>query len=446
LLIFCLVYSIALKIKEIFMTRSTDLFHQAQALIPGGVNSPVRAFKGVGGDPIFFKQGKGAYLIDVDGNEYIDYVGSWGPLILGHCHPAVIEAVTTVLYSGMSFGAPTELEVQLAEKISFLMPSIQKIRMVNSGTEATMTAIRLARGVTQKNKLIKFNGCYHGHSDGLLVKAGSGLLTLGIPSTPGIPQSVTEHTLTANFNNLQQTEALFEKYAHDIAAVIVEPVAGNMGFVLPEPGFLKGLRELCDRYNALLIFDEVMTGFRVGLTGAQGIFSIKPDITTLGKVIGGGMPVGALGGSADIMSHLAPEGTVYQAGTLSGNPLAMAAGLATLSEIEKPGFFEALSATTQKLTQVLAAVAESFRIPFFTASLGGMFGFCFTEKKHIADYEDVAASDEVLFKKFYHAMLDKGVYFAPSMYEAGFVSAAHGEVELFKTQEAAERVFSSLSK
>ncbi|KTD00303.1 glutamate-1-semialdehyde 2,1-aminomutase [Fluoribacter gormanii] len=428
------------------MTRSTELFHQAQAIIPGGVNSPVRAFKGVGGDPIFFKQGKGAYLVDVDNNEYIDYVGSWGPLILGHCHPAVIEAVNKVLHSGMSFGAPTELEIQLAEKITSLIPSIEKVRMVNSGTEATMTAIRLARGVTKKNKFIKFNGCYHGHSDSLLVKAGSGLLTLGIPSTPGIPQSVTEHTLTANFNNLEQTAQLFEKFPDDIAAVILEPVAGNMGFVLPEPEFLNGLRQLCDQHNALLIFDEVMTGFRVGLTGAQGVFGITPDITTLGKVIGGGMPVGALGGKAEIMSFLAPEGPVYQAGTLSGNPLAMAAGLATLSEIEKPGFFDRLIETTQSLTQALASVAETLNIPFFTASLGGMFGFCFTEKKRIADYADVAASDEVLFKKFYHGMLDKGIYFAPSMYEAGFVSSAHGEHEVAKTQMAAEEVLSQLKK
>ena len=426
------------------MTRSTDLFHKAQTLIPGGVNSPVRAFKGVGGEPIFFKQGKGAYLTDVDNNQYIDYVGSWGPLILGHCHPAVIDAVNQVLHSGMSFGAPTELEVLLAEKIISLIPSIEKVRMVNSGTEATMTAIRLARGVTGKNKFIKFNGCYHGHSDSLLVKAGSGLLTLGIPSTPGIPQSVTEHTLTADFNDLEQTAHLFEKYPDDVAAVILEPVAGNMGFVLPTPEFLKGLRELCDQHNALLIFDEVMTGFRVGLTGAQGIFDITPDITTLGKVIGGGMPVGALGGSAEIMSHLAPEGAVYQAGTLSGNPLAMAAGLATLTEIEKPGFFDALSKTTKDLTQALASVTEALKIPFFTASLGGMFGFCFTEKTHVANYSDVAASDEVLFKKFYHAMLDKGVYFAPSMYEAGFVSSAHGTQEIVKTQGAAEQVLRQL--
>jgi glutamate-1-semialdehyde 2,1-aminomutase len=422
------------------MTRSTDLFHQAQGVIPGGVNSPVRAFKGVGGDPIFFQQGNGAYLTDVDNKKYIDYVGSWGPLILGHCHPAVINAVSKVLHSGMSFGAPTELEIQLAKKIISLMPSIEKIRMVNSGTEATMTAIRLARGFTNRNKFIKFNGCYHGHSDGLLVKAGSGLLTLGIPSTPGIPASITEHTLTADFNNLDQVAQLFEKYPDDIATVILEPIAGNMGFVLPKPEFLIGLREICTQYKALLIFDEVMTGFRVGLEGAQGLYHIKPDLTTLGKVIGGGMPVGALGGRADIMSFLAPEGPVYQAGTLSGNPLAMAAGLATLNEIAKPDFFANLDKTTNALLQGLSAVTESLHIPLFTASKGGMFGFCFTDKKSVADYADIASSDEVLFKKFYHGMLDNGVYFAPSMYEAGFVSSAHADEEIKITQEVAEKV------
>lgn len=426
------------------MSRSLDLFHQAQTIIPGGVNSPVRAFKSVGGDPIFFKSGKGAYLTDVDNKQYVDYVGSWGPLILGHCHPTVIEAVNKVLHSGMSFGAPTELEIQLAEKIASLMPSIEKIRMVNSGTEATMTAIRLARGFTNKNKFIKFNGCYHGHSDSLLVKAGSGLLTLGIPSTPGIPQSITEHTLTADFNDLDQVVQLFEKYPDDIATVILEPVPGNMGFILPKPEFLKGLRELCDQYNALLIFDEVMTGFRVDLHGAQGLFSIKPDITTLGKVIGGGMPVGALGGKREIMSFLAPEGPVYQAGTLSGNPLAMAAGLATLKEIEKNNFFKDLSNTTLKLTKALSAAAESANIPFFTSSLGGMFGFCFTDKRSVENYSDIASSDEVLFKKFFHAMLTQGVYFAPSMYEAGFVSSAHGDMEIQKTYEATELVLNQL--
>lgn len=426
------------------MSRSSALFHQAQALIPGGVNSPVRAFKGVGGDPIFFKQGQGAYLTDVDNKKYIDYVGSWGPLILGHCHVSVIDAVSKVLHSGMSFGAPTALEVELAQKICSLIPSIEKIRMVNSGTEATMTAIRLARGFTNRNKFIKFNGCYHGHSDGLLVKAGSGLLTLSIPSTPGIPASITEHTLTANFNNLDEVAQLFEKYPQDIATVILEPIAGNMGFVLPKPDFLKGLRQLCDQYGALLIFDEVMTGFRVGLTGAQGLYDIKPDLTTLGKVIGGGMPVGALGGRADVMSFLAPEGPVYQAGTLSGNPLAMAAGLATLTELEQEGFFERLSRTTSLLIESLSTVAKSMSIPLFTASQGGMFGFCFSEKEYIYDYADVAESDEVLFKRFYHGMLQEGIYFAPSMYEAGFVSSAHTEHEINMTQAAAEKVLYTL--
>jgi len=425
------------------MNKSHQLFNQARAVIPGGVNSPVRAFKGVGGEPVFFKRGNGAYLIDVDEKQYIDYVGSWGPLILGHCHPAVVQAVTEVLHQGMSFGAPTELEIRLAEKIIKLMPAIEKIRMVNSGTEATMTAVRLARGFTGKNKIIKFNGCYHGHSDGLLVKAGSGVLTLGIPSTPGIPASITEHTLTADFNSLEQTEALFEKYGNDIAGIILEPVAGNMGFVLPKPAFLQGLRTLCDAHNALLIFDEVMTGFRVALGGAQAVYKITPDITTLGKVIGGGMPVGALGGRAEIMSCLAPEGTVYQAGTLSGNPLAMAAGLATLTELEKPGFYDELSKNTRLLTASLADVANSLSIPFCSASLGGMFGFCFNGKKEVSDYNDVAASDEQLFKLFYHGMLEKGVYFAPSMYEAGFVSAAHQQEEISLTQRAAEEVLTN---
>lgn len=428
------------------MTHSQQLFAQAQAVIPGGVNSPVRAFKGVGGDPVFFKEGRGAYLVDVDGRSYIDYVGSWGPLILGHCDQTVIDAVTAVLNSGMSFGAPTELEVRLAQKIVKLMPSIEKVRMVNSGTEATMTAIRLARGYTGKNKIIKFNGCYHGHNDSLLVKAGSGLLTLGIPSTPGIPASITEHTLTADFNNLEQTAALFEQYRGNIAAIILEPVAGNMGFVLPKPGFLQGLRELCDAHNALLIFDEVMTGFRVALGGAQAVFKIKPDLTTLGKVIGGGMPVGAVGGRAEIMSHLAPEGPVYQAGTLSGNPLAMAAGLATLAEVEKPGFYTRLAASTKTLVEGLAEVVEAFKIPFNAASLGGMFGFCFNEKKQIFDYADVASSNEVLFKQFFHGMLQKGVYFAPSMYEAGFVSSAHQDEEIKMTLLAAESVLAKLAE
>lgn len=422
------------------MTVSQALFSKAQTIIPGGVNSPVRAFKGVGGDPIFFKKGQGAWLVDVDDKSYIDYVGSWGPLILGHCHPAVVSAVKNVLEHAMSFGAPTQLEVELAELIIALMPSIEKIRMVNSGTEATMTAIRLARGYTNRNKIIKFNGCYHGHSDGLLVKAGSGLLTLGIPSTPGIPESITQHTLTADFNDLAQVEQLFDKYGTDIAAVIIEPVAGNMGFVLPKPGFLKSLENICKKAGSLLILDEVMTGFRVALGGAQSLYDIKPDITTLGKVIGGGMPVGALGGKAEIMSCLAPEGAVYQAGTLSGNPLAMAAGLATLQEISKPGFYEKLSASTEQLVQAMSKVASSLSIPFWSASLGGMFGFCFTDKKEIHNQQDVASSDEALFRYFYHGMLQEGIYFAPSMYEAGFVSSMHGEKEIGQTEVAMEKV------
>jgi len=428
------------------MNKSQQLYNKAEAIIPGGVNSPVRAFKGVGGSPIFFKQGAGAYIIDVDDKRYIDFVGSWGPLILGHCHPKVISAVTEVLNQGMSFGAPTELEIKLAAKIISLMPSIEKIRMVNSGTEATMTAIRLARGYTNRSKIIKFNGCYHGHSDSLLVKAGSGLLTLGIPSTPGIPQSITQHTLTANFNDLEQTSKLFDKYKNEIAAIIIEPVAGNMGFVKPKPEFLRGLRKLCDENKTVLIFDEVMTGFRVALGGAQAVYNIKPDITTLGKIIGGGMPVGALGGKNEIMSCLAPEGTIYQAGTLSGNPLAMAAGLATLTEIEKPGFYESLSSTTESLVSGLAEVAESLNIPFNGSFLGGMFGFCFTNKEQILNYADVASSNEPLFKRFFHGMLQKGIYLAPSMYEAGFVSSAHQREEIRLTQLAAEAVLANYIK
>lgn len=422
------------------MHYSHQLFEQAQAVIPGGVNSPVRAFKGVGGEPLFFKQGRGARIIDVEDQAYIDYVGSWGPLILGHCHEAVMTAVTNVLHSGMSFGAPTELEIKLAQKIIQLMPSIEKIRMVSSGTEATMTAIRLARGFTGRSKIIKFNGCYHGHSDSLLVKAGSGLLTLGIPSSPGIPVSISEHTLTANFNDLEQTARLFEAFGTDIAAIIVEPVAGNMGMVLPEPGFLQGLRALCDTYNAVLIFDEVMTGFRVALGGAQAIYQVTPDLTTLGKVIGGGMPVGALGGRSDIMDFLAPLGPVYQAGTLSGNPLAMAAGLATLTEVEKPEFYANLSTITASLITALNDVTDSLRIPFHGVSLGGMFGFCFTDKSHVANYDDIATGNELRFKRFFHGMLRNGVYFAPSMFESGFVSAAHQPSDIALTQRAAELV------
>jgi glutamate-1-semialdehyde 2,1-aminomutase len=425
------------------MQKSQQLFAAAKQIIPGGVNSPVRAFNNVGGEPIFVQQGCGAYITDVDGNSYIDYVGSWGPLILGHCHPKVVAAVIQTLHSGMSFGAPTELEIQLAQKIIAAMPAIEKIRMVNSGTEATMTAIRLARGFTQKNKIIKFNGCYHGHNDGLLVKAGSGAMTGGFPSSKGIPASVTEHTLVANYNDLEHTERLFATYANDLAAVIVEPVAGNMGFVLPEEGFLSGLRELCDKYNALLIFDEVMTGFRVALGGAQEIYQIKPDLTTLGKIIGGGMPVGAIGGRADIMECLAPMGSVYQAGTLSGNPLAMAAGLATLTEIAKPGFYENLSQMTTLLVNSLKEAAATTQTPLIAQSLGGMFGYCFTDQPKIKNQDDVAASNEKLFNYFFHGMLQQGIYLAPSRFEAGFVSSAHQLSDLAKTKTAAEIVLSN---
>lgn len=426
------------------MNHSEQLYQEAQTIIPGGVNSPVRAFKGVGGSPIFFKQGKGAHLTDVDDHDYIDYVGSWGPLILGHCDPAVIAAVTEVLHQGMSFGAPTELELYLAHEIIQCMPHIEKIRMVNSGTEATMTAIRLARGVTGKNKIIKFNGCYHGHSDSLLVKAGSGVLTLSIPSTPGIPASIAEQTLVANYNDLEEVARLFDQYGQDIAGIIVEPVAGNMGFVLPDDNFLGGLRALCDVNHALLIFDEVMTGFRVALGGAQSIYQIIPDMTTLGKIIGGGMPVGAIGGKASVMSHLAPEGPVYQAGTLSGNPLAMAAGLATIQQIRQPGFYEALSKKTVDLVAGLSEVCQQHAIPFSAASLGGMFGFCFNKNQHIRNIQDVAASDESLFRQFYHGMLAQGVYLAPSMYEAGFVSSAHTDHDIRQTLVAADTVLSQM--
>ncbi|MDF1758700.1 MAG: glutamate-1-semialdehyde 2,1-aminomutase [Legionellaceae bacterium] len=428
------------------MTNSEKLFIRSQMVIPGGVNSPVRAFKGVGGTPVFFKKGEGAYMIDADDNRYIDYVGSWGPLILGHCHPKVIQAVERALQNGMSFGAPTELEIELAEKVVNLVPSIEMVRMVNSGTEATMTAIRLARGYTNKSKIIKFNGCYHGHSDGLLVKAGSGLLTLGIPSSPGVVSGATEHTLTVNFNDLDAVRELFSQHSDDIAAIIVEPIAGNMGLVKPNPDFLQGLRELCDEYQTILIFDEVMTGFRVALGGAQEVYGIRPDLTTLGKVIGGGMPVGALGGRADIMSNLAPVGQVYQAGTLSGNPLAMAAGLATLAELEKPDFYPQLEQKSASLIKSLAEVFAAHDEPFCGTNIGGMFGFCFSEKEKVSSLADVASSDEEKFKKFYHAMLDLGIYFAPSLYEAGFISSAHGDDEIRVTQEAADKVLRGLKK
>ena len=430
---------------DFFMSQTDNLFERAKAVIPGGVNSPVRAFKGVGGDPIFFKQGSGAYLVDEKNKRYIDYVGSWGPLILGHAHPDVIQVVKSSLEMGMSFGAPTELEVVLAEKVTELMPNIEKVRMVSSGTEATMTAIRLARGVARRNKFVKFIGCYHGHSDCLLVEAGSGVLTLGIPGSPGVPKGTVEDTLTIPFNDEEALKQVFEQYSKEIAGVIVEPIAGNMGCILPKEGYLQLMRQLCNDNGSLLIFDEVMTGFRVALGGAQSVYDVKPDITTLGKVIGGGMPVGAIGGSRAVMDHLAPLGNVYQAGTLSGNPMAMAAGLATLNLISEPNFFEALSQTTMSFVAQLKNISKGHGIPMAISQLGGMFGFCFTNKETVTCFDDVADSNIELFKKFFHGMLNEGIYLAPSAFEAGFVSSAHHEEEIELTLQAADRVFSKLS-
>jgi glutamate-1-semialdehyde 2,1-aminomutase len=427
------------------MTKSHDLFQLAQKIIPGGVNSPVRAFKGVGGDPVFFTKGEGAYVYDVDGNKYIDYVGSWGPLILGHAHPKVIDAVVKTAQQGLSFGAPTAIEIQLAAKICQLIPNIEMVRMVNSGTEATMSAIRLARGYTGRDKIIKFTGCYHGHSDSLLARAGSGVLTLGIPDSAGVPGVFVKHTLTAEFNHLDSVAEIFRACGKDIAAVIVEPVAGNMNCIPPKPGFLAGLRELCTQYNSLLIFDEVMTGFRVALGGAQALYDIKPDLTTLGKVIGGGMPVGAFGGRKDIMQYIAPLGPVYQAGTLSGNPVAMAAGLATLNEITaQADFFDKIAKTTQKLMQGLQACAQKAKMAVTTNYVGSMFGYFFSTEKQVDDYQGVKACNVALFKQFYHRMLAEGVYFAPSAFEAGFMSCMHGEQEIAATLAAAEKVFTQL--
>lgn len=428
------------------MTQSHTLFEKALHTIPGGVNSPVRAFRGVGGEPIFIRSGKGAMLIDADGREYIDYVGSWGPLILGHAHPAVLAAVINAAEHGFSFGAPTEWEVKCAEKICALMPAIERIRMVNSGTEATMTAIRLARGFTGRNQLIKFEGCYHGHSDSLLVKAGSGALTLGQPSSLGVPESVAKHTWVAEYNRLESVEALFQRYGDDIAAVIVEPIAGNMNCILPRPEFLPGLRDLCDRYGSVLIFDEVMTGFRVALGGATELLGVTPDLMTLGKIIGGGFPVGALGGRAEIMNYLAPVGPVYQAGTLSGNPVAMAAGLATLECISEPHFYESLSAKTNDLCQGLREKARAASIPLNTTAIGGMFGIFFTDQAVIETLDAVQRCHVDQFKAFFHGMLASGVYFAPSAYEAGFVSSAHQAADIQKTLQCAEQVFHDLSK
>jgi len=426
------------------MTRSHDLFQAAQAHIPGGVNSPVRAFRGVGGDPIFFKKGEGAYMTDEDGKQYIDYVASWGPAILGHAHPKVLAAVAETIKNGLSFGAPTELETRMADRVCEIMPSMEMIRMVSSGTEATMSAIRLARGFTGRDKIVKFEGCYHGHADSLLVKAGSGALTLGVPTSPGVPAALAEHTLTLNFNDLDQVRDTFAHIGGQIACIIVEPVAGNMNCVPPKAGFLEGLREICDQYESVLIFDEVMTGFRVALGGAQAHYGIKPDLTTLGKVIGGGMPVGAFGGKREIMEQIAPLGPIYQAGTLSGNPVAMAAGLANLEEISKPGFYEELGRLTEKLAQGFVTRAQAFDIPMCENHVGAMFGIFFSKEEKIENFYQVTQCDLDRFKLFYHGMLNEGVYLAPSAYEAGFVSAAHTDREIKQTLVAAEKVFSTL--
>jgi glutamate-1-semialdehyde 2,1-aminomutase len=419
------------------------LFDEARERIAGGVNSPVRAFASVGGDPVFFKSASGAYVETEDGRRLIDYVGSWGPMILGHGDPDVIDAVVKTAKSGLSFGAPCVLETRIARKIHDLMPSLELIRMVSSGTEATMSAIRLARGHTGRDKIIKFEGCYHGHSDSLLIKAGSGALTLGVPSSPGIPAGLAEHTITLPYNDVNAVQAAFSELGDQLACVIVEPIAGNMNMVPPEVGFLETLREECTNSGAILIFDEVMTGFRVARGGAQALFDIQPDLTTLGKIVGGGMPAAAFGGRADIMSSIAPDGPVYQAGTLSGNPVAMAAGLATLEKIDQPGFYEALSERTNQLCVGLASAAADAGVPLATECEGGMFGLVFSEDGPIRRFDQVAAANIDRFTAFFHGMLAEGVYLAPSAYEAGFVSVAHGDEEISATIAAASRVFRS---
>ncbi|KHF26372.1 glutamate-1-semialdehyde 2,1-aminomutase [Solemya velum gill symbiont] len=425
--------------------QSSKLFAGAQQHIPGGVNSPVRAFKGVGGNPVFFEKAEGAYVFDADGNRYIDYVGSWGPMILGHAHPDVIKAVVDTVSNGLSFGAPTEIETQMAERVCELVPSMDMVRMVSSGTEATMSAIRLARGFTGRDKIAKFEGCYHGHSDSLLVKAGSGALTLGEPSSPGVPASLAEHTLTLDYNDADQVRDTFAQIGDQIACIIVEPVAGNMNCIPPLPGFLETLREVCDNSGAVLIFDEVMTGFRVALGGVQGLYDIKPDLTTLGKVIGGGMPVGAFGGRRDIMEKIAPLGPVYQAGTLSGNPVAMAAGLKTLELISADGFFDNLTAATTGLVEGIQMLADSAGVPLTTNQVGGMFGLFFTEAETVSNFAQSTACDQDRFRAFFHAMLDRGVYLAPSAFEAGFVSSAHTADDIRQTVKTAEEVFQALA-
>lgn len=426
------------------MNRSETLFQEAQHRIPGGVNSPVRAFKAVGGTPVFFEKALGAYVWDADGKRYVDYVQSWGPMVLGHAHPEVIHAVIETAKFGLSFGAPTERETTLAEKICSLMIGMEMVRFVSSGTEATMSAIRLARAFTKRDKIVKFEGCYHGHSDSLLIKAGSGALTLGVPSSPGVPAVLADHTLTLDYNNAEQVRECFAQLGDQIACIIVEPVVGNMNCVPPVPGFLESLREVCDQYGALLIFDEVMTGFRVSHTGAQGYYNIRADLTTLGKVIGGGMPVGAFGGRRDVMQMIAPSGPVYQAGTLSGNPVAMAAGLKTLELLEAPGVYENLCARTDQLVEGLQKLADEAGIPFTTNHVGSMFGFFFTDEKKITNFTQVMACNIPRFNQFFHGMLKRGFYFAPASYEAGFMSAAHTEEDIANTLQAAKEVFAEL--
>jgi glutamate-1-semialdehyde 2,1-aminomutase len=422
------------------MRRSQKLFNQAQLRIPGGVNSPVRAFKSVGGTPPFIQRGKGATVWDADGNAYVDYVGSWGPLILGHAHPEVIRAVQQAAEKGLSFGAPTEAELEMAELLAALVPALEQVRLVSSGTEATMTAVRIARGYTGRERIVKFEGCYHGHADALLVKAGSGALTLGQPSSAGVPAEVAAQTLVLDYNDGSSVEQAFEREGGKIAAVIVEPVAGNMNLVAPSPGFLETLRQCCTRYGALLIFDEVMTGFRVALGGAQQLYGVKADLVTLGKVIGGGLPVGAVGGRREVMQVIAPVGPVYQAGTLSGNPVAMAAGLATLKLVRAPGFFEKISATASALCAQLTQAAREQGVGFCAQSVGSMFGLYFRETPPTS-YAEVMQCDKEAFNRFFHAMLAGGIYLAPSAYEAGFVSSAHGAAEIEKTVAAAKNAF-----
>lgn len=426
------------------MSKSESLFTQAQALIPGGVNSPVRAFSGVGGVPLFIARADGAFLFDADGKAYIDYVGSWGPMVLGHNNAEIRNAVIEAAERGLSFGAPTEMEVKMAELVTGLVPSMDMVRMVNSGTEATMSAIRLARGFTHRDKIVKFEGCYHGHADCLLVKAGSGALTLGQPNSPGVPADFAKHTLTCTYNDLDSVRAAFEQFPDDIACIIVEPVAGNMNCVPPLPEFLPGLRAICDEFGALLIIDEVMTGFRVALGGAQEYYDVMPDLTCLGKIIGGGMPVGAFGGRREVMEALAPTGPVYQAGTLSGNPIAMAAGIACLTQVAQPGVHQTLTERTTQLAEGLLDAAQKENIPFVVNHVGGMFGLFFTDAETVTCYQDVMKCDVERFKKFFHLMLEEGVYLAPSAFEAGFMSLAHTPEDIQRTIDAARRCFAKL--